>query len=240
MPSDSQPSEARVTRWESIGTGALASRLSSLRVVVCVAVAAAAIVGPVALGLRSALFYGWALTLTAASAVLLGFFRAWDRSQLGLCWPPRPSLRFWVVVTSVLGTLLLAALLLAGIQARAGVDSLGLCTPLPYSRAISMQVLSVAGLHPVFEEILFRFVLCGALLGWLPDKAIVLVSGVSFALIHVLYGVGSADNAVAGFILAWAFLRSRSLVVPIALHSLGNAALLIILRDGPLRRLACP
>ncbi len=30
------------------------------------------------------------------------------------------------------------------------------------------------------------------------------------------------DNLVAGFFVAWAYLRSETIVIPIALHALGN------------------
>jgi membrane protease YdiL (CAAX protease family) len=44
-----------------------------------------------------------------------------------------------------------------------------------------------------------------------------------FAWLHQLYGHLSPDNALAGLLLTWAYLRSGSLAVPIAPHALGNA-----------------
>ena len=48
------------------------------------------------------------------------------------------------------------------------------------------------------------------------------MSGTIFAGLHVLYGSPSPENLLGGFILSWAFLKSGTLIVPIALHSLGN------------------
>ena len=50
----------------------------------------------------------------------------------------------------------------------------------------------------------------------------ILVSGLIFGLIHVLGGNASPENHIAGFMLAWAFLRSGTILVPIATHSAGN------------------
>jgi membrane protease YdiL (CAAX protease family) len=50
----------------------------------------------------------------------------------------------------------------------------------------------------------------------------ILLSGVLFALLHAAYGNLAPDNTIAGFVLAWAYLRSSSLLVPIVLHALGN------------------
>ena len=35
------------------------------------------------------------------------------------------------------------------------------------------------------------------------------------------------DNLIAGFFLAWAFLKSGSIIVPLALHALGNLCALV-------------
>ena len=47
-------------------------------------------------------------------------------------------------------------------------------------------------------------------------------SGLLFGGLHVLYGNPGPDNLVAGFFLAWAILKSGSILVPLALHALGN------------------
>jgi membrane protease YdiL (CAAX protease family) len=44
-----------------------------------------------------------------------------------------------------------------------------------------------------------------------------------FALLHHRYGNLSPENALAGLLLGWAYLRSGSLALPILLHSVGNA-----------------
>jgi membrane protease YdiL (CAAX protease family) len=48
-----------------------------------------------------------------------------------------------------------------------------------------------------------------------------------FAGLHVVTGVASPDNLIAGYILAWAYLKSGSLFIPVTLHALGNLSVLI-------------
>jgi membrane protease YdiL (CAAX protease family) len=44
---------------------------------------------------------------------------------------------------------------------------------------------------------------------------------------HIVAGVPSPENLVGGFFLAWAFLKSSSIAVPVVLHSLGNLCALL-------------
>jgi membrane protease YdiL (CAAX protease family) len=236
MTGDSQPSEARVTRWESL----VVPPLAPSTIAACLSLGVVALAGPMLLRLHPPVSYGWMFGWVGASAGLLARARGFRAEQLGLLWPPRPSSSFWIIAAGAALVLLTALLWLAALAAPRGFDPFGLCAPGPYpSQPDAARFFLVAGLHPVFEEVLFRFVLCGALLGRLSSGLNVTVSGVSFALMHVLFGVASLDNAVAGFILAWAFLRSGSIAVPIALHSLGNATLLLVLGSNVFQRLAC-
>ena len=52
----------------------------------------------------------------------------------------------------------------------------------------------------------------------------IIASGLVFAALHFRFGVASPDNAIAGFVLAWAYIKSESILVPITLHALGNLA----------------
>lgn len=75
---------------------------------------------------------------------------------------------------------------------------------------------------PVSEEIVFRSLLTVAILPTVGERGTILISGVIFALIHILGGNPGPDNQIAGFMLQWAFLRSGTILVPIAMHSAGN------------------
>jgi membrane protease YdiL (CAAX protease family) len=79
-------------------------------------------------------------------------------------------------------------------------------------------------LAPVAEEILYRGVVVPALRESLPTWAVVVSSGLLFYLLHLSYGKDwrLLHYVPAGMILAWAFLSTRKLWVPILLHFLGN------------------
>lgn len=84
-----------------------------------------------------------------------------------------------------------------------------------------VQFLHMCVFAPLLEETLYRVVLCVPLAACSPTLAIA-VSGLSFAALHVVYGNPSPENQLGGFLLAWAYLRSGSLAVPLLLHSAGN------------------
>lgn len=80
---------------------------------------------------------------------------------------------------------------------------------------------------PLVEEIIYRSLLRVAVESSLGGTGTIVVSGVVFALVHILRGNASPENQIAGFLLAWAFLRSRTILVPVAMHSAGNSVALI-------------
>jgi len=75
---------------------------------------------------------------------------------------------------------------------------------------------------PITEEAIYRFALCTSMAALMGPRAAIVISGVMFAASHVLGGNVGPDNQIAGFVLAWAFLKSGSLAVPLAFHALGN------------------
>jgi uncharacterized protein len=87
---------------------------------------------------------------------------------------------------------------------------------------IGATFLRMCVFAPVLEETTYRLAVCmplAVLLG--PWKAIA-VSGLAFSGLHLAYGNPSPENLVGGFFLAWAYLKSESIVLPVLLHSLGN------------------
>jgi uncharacterized protein len=76
---------------------------------------------------------------------------------------------------------------------------------------------------PVHEELVYRVLLTVALLPLLGFYGTVIAGGIIFAMIHVLGGNPGADNVIAGFFLQWAYMRSGTLLVPLAMHASGNA-----------------
>jgi membrane protease YdiL (CAAX protease family) len=81
--------------------------------------------------------------------------------------------------------------------------------------------------YPLLEELTFRAALCTPLAAVAGPWPAVLFSGATFAAVHFLYGNPGIDNFIAGYFLAWAYLKSGSILVPILFHALGNFVILL-------------
>jgi membrane protease YdiL (CAAX protease family) len=78
---------------------------------------------------------------------------------------------------------------------------------------------------PVFEELVYRSLAVPALAAWLGNGLAIFLSGPLFYFLHiVIYGRPwfLFHYALAGWILAWAFIRCNKVWTPMLLHSLGN------------------
>lgn len=99
--------------------------------------------------------------------------------------------------------------------------------------SVALLFLTVAGLAPFFEELLFR----GALLGWLAPRMpgsrgpllAVVISGLAFGAIH-LQPAALPTLGTLGIILGWACLRTRSLWASILVHALWNGCVFAFTR----------
>ena len=85
------------------------------------------------------------------------------------------------------------------------------------------QLLLLCLFAPVVEELVYRSLLSLALRPTVGDTGTIVASGFVFAAIHHLSGNPSPENQIAGFLFAWAYLRSETILVPIAMHAAGNA-----------------
>jgi len=146
---------------------------------------------------------------------------AWRTALVVLNLRPEPSWQFWIKrATAVLFLVLALAWVELALVYRIGSEpwrARSLLEMVDGARVV--EVLVVA---PVLEELVHRFLLCTILAGMFATMRAVVVSGLFFALIHFLRGNLDVSNAVAGFLFAWAFLRSRSLIVPVLFHASGN------------------
>lgn len=162
--------------------------------------------------------------VTGASVLILALLAQGDRASLGLVVRPRPSYRYWAKVTLGIGAAVAGFCIAAGFL----LWAIGIRIPIPATPP--EQVLSDLGSYcisaPVLEETLYRLVLCVALVRIAGPWWTIFASGAIFAALHVAWGNASPDNFIAGYFLAWAFLKSGSILTPIVLHSLGNLCVL--------------
>jgi uncharacterized protein len=143
-----------------------------------------------------------------------------DLPAMGLRFRPIQGFRYWVKATAMIGaaigaflSLALAIALLTGFPIRL----YEIRPPELWTMFVQMCALS-----PIFEEAIYRFGLCTGLVTVLRPWGTICVSGMIFGALHVLYGNPGPDNLIAGYFLAWAYLKSGTIIVPVLLHSLGN------------------
>jgi membrane protease YdiL (CAAX protease family) len=153
--------------------------------------------------------------ISLAVAMLAGYLilAKGDRRSLGLVLIPVQGCKYWagiglcVAILCAIGVLILTWLWVAiGLQIDVSFDS----------------VLDMCLWGPLQEEIIYRLGICIPIAALWGPRAAIVCSGILFGLLHVLYGNANPINLLAGFFLAWTFLKSGSLVVPLLIHALGN------------------
>jgi membrane protease YdiL (CAAX protease family) len=146
-----------------------------------------------------------------------------DTASIGLVMPLQ-GWRYWSRMALLIG-LVVAACILVGLGAWIlSGQELPIYATDPGDLGASFLRMCVFA--PVLEETTYRLVVCVPLCVWLGPWKAVAVSGLAFGGLHVTYGNPSPENLVGGFFLAWAYLKSQSIVVPVLLHGLGNLAAL--------------
>ena len=76
---------------------------------------------------------------------------------------------------------------------------------------------------PLLEEVIFRGFLCSALSETLGPKRAIVLSAACFALIHPTLSA-LLPIFLLGLLLGWAFLRTKTLAAPIAIHFINNVS----------------
>ncbi|HKD35824.1 MAG TPA: CPBP family intramembrane glutamic endopeptidase [Pirellulales bacterium] len=146
-----------------------------------------------------------------------------DRLSFGFRLTPIQGWVYWAKVTLILGAIVLCVL---GLSAAVGLGILRVHVSPPRHIVDRSQIgplfVWMCIYAPLTEEAMYRLAICPPATAWFGPKAAIAISGVAFAGAHVLGGNPGPDNQIAGFLLAWAYLKSGSLAVPVALHFLGN------------------
>jgi membrane protease YdiL (CAAX protease family) len=202
---------------------------SSPRLLWSVTVAAALLVGAdlatVAFGMHLRLDSDFRFALAILGCLCCAFVSAATPEKGGMAFgfrlAPLQGWMFWVIVAATVGAVLFVALVAAAIVFAA----LGSNLPEPgliHSSQIWPLFIGMCVVWPLFEEVIYRLVFCPPCAALLGARTCIVLNGLVFAGLHFLYGNAHLENLVGGFILSWAFLKSGTLIIPIALHAGGN------------------
>jgi uncharacterized protein len=159
------------------------------------------------------------LAIIALATIIAGLDG--ELNSAGFRLTPRQRWAAWIRTSAIIG---LAVCLCIGATAT-GMHLTGHKLPIHITPPHNLmhQFISMCFVAPVMEETLYRFVICVPLVGLLGEWRTIAVSGLLFAALHVVYGNPSPENMVGGFFLAWAFLKSETILIPVLLHSIGNS-----------------
>jgi hypothetical protein len=196
----------------AIGKGLRQSpRLLVITTAVAAAIVAATLLLTAPSGQRLDRGRGAYLTLATIACLYLGFVATHvpgTAGALGFRLTPRQGWLFWLSVIPAIGLTQLVVMLIWG-RVFSGT--------VPWDRIVSACFIS-----PVAEEVLYRMVICPSAVALAGPWGGITISGVIFALAHFIAGVAAPENQMGGFVLAWFFVKSETIILPLALHSIGN------------------
>jgi uncharacterized protein len=162
-----------------------------------------------------------------------------DLKSLGLTLHPIQGWWYWVKVTFLIGLATLGIIAVAlGVLLLSGQKlPISICPTEP--KYVGISFLHMCVFAPVLEETIYRLLVCVPLAGWKRPRTAIVASGLIFAALHFLYGCPSPENIFGGLVLAWAYLKSETIVVPVLLHGLGNS-LVLAMQVAAWYYLGCP
>ena len=167
---------------------------------------------------------GTYLTLATIGCLYLGFVASHvpgAAGALGFRLAPKQGWFYWLWVSPAIGVIQLIVLVIWG-KFFTGMS-------LFHPEALTWQrLLSSCVIAPVAEEILYRMVVCPPAVALAGSWGGIIISGVIFAYAHFVAGVAAPDNQMGGFVLAWTFVKSETIILPIALHSISNVFALMM------------
>ena len=147
-----------------------------------------------------------------------------DRASLGLTLRSQQPWRFWCKVTLIIAVVMVV--LIGIFSMLALLLDWQIALPRTPPERLLPEFYRMCIIAPVSEEAVYRIVLCAPLMAAVGARWTIALGGIVFGLLHVIYGNPAPDNLLAGYFLVWAYLKSGTIVVPLAWHSLGNAAAL--------------
>ena len=152
-----------------------------------------------------------------ATIVLVVYIHLGAGKPPGFRIPSWPEWRGWLTFLGVGGTLLAVGATLAHLWFDVPFRD-------PHTQ-LSWVAVNACVAAPIYEEVIYRVALASPSAALLGRRWAIVLNGLVFAGLHVAYGNPDPSNAVGGFVLAWIYLRSRSVALAILAHAIGNLAI---------------
>ena len=187
------------------------------RIAFCVAIAVV---------LTDVLIYMWAygesvrLSLALIAFAIIVYLADGDLPSLGLRPQPKQGWIPWVWISARISCVI-AVCVIAGLGAWQLMGN-ELPTYNHNPAYVSHLFLHMCVVAPVLEEIVYRVVVCLPLVSMIGFWKTIAINGILFASLHFVYGNPSPENLVGGFFLAWVYLKSETILLPLMFHSIGN------------------
>lgn len=165
------------------------------------------------------------LTLALTAFAMIVYLTNGDLKSIGLQSRPRQGWSPWIRTSIKIGLIVAICIIVGwGIWCLTGRQ-------IPYQiiqpSHFKFRFFHSCIIAPIMEETIYRVVVCVSLVSILGCWKTVTVNGVLFGLLHVLYGNPSPENLLGVFFLAWVYLKSETILLPLILHSLGNFIVLV-------------
>lgn len=165
------------------------------------------------------------LTLALTAFALIVYLTKGDLKSIGLQSRPLQGWSIWVRTSIKIGLIVAVCIIVGwGIWCLAGNQIPFVITEPSQFKYLFWYNCIIA---PVLEETIYRVVVCVSLVSILGCQKTIVINGILFGLLHVLYGNPSPENLLGGFFLAWVYLKSETILLPLILHSLGNFLVLV-------------
>ncbi len=177
------------------------------------------------------------LAVCLFTVALVGSAHGGALRLLGLC-EPRPFRRGTMGVAGLLMVLpvaLLAAFVALALAPRVGLSArpqeVLVQAAQASPKALAFVLLSVVVVTPAMEELLFRGFFYATLRRYMGPLGAIALSALTFALLHG-HPVGIPPLFVVGFLLAYLYERTGSLVAPATAHAAYNLYILLLAHLG--------
>lgn len=171
---------------------------------------------------------GYGLRVGTALVIAFGAARLCVQSPELTFAPWRPALghtcRVLAICGLICGALLAAAILLIRANGwRFPIEPRNVSRVQDFVPFLWRAVL----IAPLAEELIYRGLAQPFLRTGLGSRWAIFVSGIAFWIYHWLsYGaITPLNHLIGGWIIAWSYERSRSLLTPILLHAIGNLSI---------------